>query len=159
MNNLSSSLFQWKENVDEKFPIERKRTRTIRNFSAFSLIVPSQCKLKFSLLHWKSHSAAKIYYNSWISDKLKVEMDKVSGPNGGPTSLRYFQWEICVFSRRKIKKFARALTKRKFSLLETFYRRPEHGREFSLWKIFFQGYREQKSVSNCRRLIKKVLSS
>lgn len=93
MNNLNSSI-----------PVERKmwtrilvRMNTIRNFSAFSLIVPTQCNLKFSLLHWKSCSAEKNYYNSWISGELKAKMDKVLGPMIGPTTLRYFQWEIYVF--------------------------------------------------------------
>lgn len=139
MNNLSSSQrSSGRENVDVKLSGAAQRTRTLRNFSAFSLIVPTQCNSKFSLLHWKSCSAGKNYYNSWISGELKAEMDKISRPNRGPTSLRYFKWEICVISRRKSKKFASARWKI-FLCCETFYR---HGRgeeifigEKTLWRI------------------------
>lgn len=98
MNDLSSlSGFQWKGKCGCETLWRFERMRIVRNFSAFSLIVPPQCNLKFSLLHWKSHSAEKNYYNSWISGRLKAKMVKVSGPTVGPTTLRYFKWEICVF--------------------------------------------------------------
>lgn len=104
MNNLNSHGIPVEgEMWMTSFLARRLRSRTIRIFSAFSLIVPTQCNLKFSLLHWKSYSAEKNYYNSWISDKLKAKMDKVSGPIIGPTRLRYFQWENDVFKGENCK--------------------------------------------------------
>lgn len=152
MNNLNSHGIPVEgEMWMTSFLARRLRSRTIRIFSAFSLIVPTQCNLKFSLLHWKSYSAEKNYYNSWISDKLKAKMDKVSGPIIGPTRLRYFQWEIDVFrgencENPKAKNFLRG-SRHFFSMSWAWT-----GRSFGE-KLSSQAQTEQRAVSNYRNVL------